>query len=51
MWSLPEKENVIGSVAIEILSFRQNSLPTLYDRTSGYTSREGLQFENPFFSI
>ena len=49
MWSLPGKENVIGSVAIEILSFRQKSLPTLYDRTSGYTSRGGLKFQNPFF--
>ena len=38
MRSLPIKENFIGSVVIEILSFRQKNLTTLYN-TSDYAPR------------
>ena len=39
MWSLPEMENPIGSVVIEILSFRQKPL-LLYIIGSGFPKRQ-----------
>ncbi len=39
MWRFPENKNLMGSVVIKIQSFRQKSLTTLYNRTSGYAPR------------